>query len=397
MVIVLLLLTLSFGVALSRPASTPIYPFRALGSTILDATGDEVQFRCVNWPGHMEANTPEGLQFQPLAEIVKTLAQHPTYNCVRLTYAVELFEKEHMTLRQSFTPGNNNATTDLSPLLRNISTHNPDLVELSLVQVFEAVVDELDKQGLFVLMSNHVSKATWCCSDDDGNGWFNYGYFYANSWLSSLTSMAKVMSSHPNVVALDLRNELRSKIGNDEQITEWMKYMPMGVDAVLAGDATKLVFVSGLSYDTDLSFLNRTDLVSDAWSSQLEEKASNLVFEGHIYTWSPYGDYDGDCSNLHFGEKIGWAWANKRPMVISETGINVDSYSEDDQAWFEGCITSLIVDSRSGYGQWLLGGSYYIRDGALNAHDSFGLLTSDWREFKSEDVVKANEMMDWTK
>ena len=180
--------------------------------------------------------------------------------------------------------------------------------------------------------------------------------------------MSKLMSPHPNVVALDLRNELRSSKARDDQITEWFKFMPQGVDAVLAGDASKLIFISGLSYDNDLTFLD-SDLASDTWASQLEKLASNLIFEGHIYSWSPFGKYTGDCSELTYIEKLGWPWNNDRPMVISETGTGVDSYPTDDHSWYEDCVAGLIFDTKSGYGHWLLGGSYYIRDGNLNAPD----------------------------
>ena len=163
-------------------ASTPTYPFRALGSKIIDAQGTDIQFRCVNWAGHMEGNVPEGLGSASLENIVATLASEPTWNCVRLTYAVELFDKADLTLTQSFTSGNNNASTDLSPLLVNVTHYNPTLVDIKLTGVFEAVVEELEKAGLFVLMSNHVSKASWCCGDDDGNGWFGDEWFDVQSW-----------------------------------------------------------------------------------------------------------------------------------------------------------------------------------------------------------------------
>jgi len=81
-------------------------------------------------------------------------------------------------------------------------------------------------------------------------------------------------------------------------------------------------------------------------------------------------------------------------MVLSEIGTSVDSYEAGD-SWFEGCLTDLIVETKSGFGMWLLGGSYYVRDGELNAPDSFGLLKTDWSGFKNEDVVKANEKMAW--
>ena len=107
-----------------------------------------------------------------------------------------------------------------------------------------------------------------------------------------------------------------------------------------------------------------------------------------------YGNITDDCSQLTYEQQIGWPWKNNRPMVLSEIGTSVDSYEAGD-SWFEGCLTDLIVETKSGFGMWLLGGSYYVRDGELNAPDSFGLLKTDWSGFKNEDVVKANEKMAW--
>ena len=112
-------------------------------------------------------------------------------------------------MTDTFQPENNNATVDLSSLLPDVQKHNPDIMNMKLPQVFELVVERLAAKNLFVLMSNHVSKASWCCSIDDGNGWFGDEHFNIDEWFKSLTSMATLMKSHENVVAMDLRNELR--------------------------------------------------------------------------------------------------------------------------------------------------------------------------------------------
>jgi len=70
------------------------------------------------------------------------------------------------------------------------------------------------------------------------------------------------------------------------QIVDWMEFMPLAVEAVLAGDSSKLVFVSGLTYDNDLTFLD-SPLASEAWLKQLTEYESSIVIEAHIYTWAP--------------------------------------------------------------------------------------------------------------
>ena len=64
---------------------------------------------------------------------------------------------------------------------------------------------------------------TLCPTPLDGNGWFNKSHFDVNKWLSSLSSMALLLSQYPNAVAFDLRNELRTNsLDRVSQISDWM-------------------------------------------------------------------------------------------------------------------------------------------------------------------------------
>jgi hypothetical protein len=245
-------------------------------------------------------------------------------------------------------------------------------------------------------MSNHVSKSSWCCSFDDGNGWWNDEFFSPEAWLDSLTGMAKLMEGQRNVIAMDLRNELRTdKIGRDEQIDDFMKFVPAAVDAVLEGNPDLLVFVSGLSYDNDWSFLEE-GRNSDEWEQALVSKKSNVVFESHIYSWSPFGDISPgeSCDNLTFDEHLSWPVRNGFPMVLSEIGTSIDAYEETDLTWLN-CVRDFILEWRLGYAMWLLTGSYYFRGGELNAPDSFGLLSTDLSGYKSMDIIDKNREMQW--
>lgn len=63
--------------------------------------------------------------------------------------------------------------------------------------------------GVMVILDNHVSKAQWCCSNGDGNGWFGQGYFNISNWKNGLAFMANRYKHTPHVVGMSLRNELR--------------------------------------------------------------------------------------------------------------------------------------------------------------------------------------------
>ncbi|KAL3817356.1 hypothetical protein ACHAXA_004482 [Cyclostephanos tholiformis] len=216
--------------AMTFPSSGVKLPLSVMNDQVVDGDGSVFQFRCANWAGHMETNLPEGLQHQPLQNIVDTLASSGAFNCVRLNYAVELFAKRDMTARQSLRTSLDGA---LAPHIAPFEKHNPELIDLPLPKVFEAVVKALASRDLLVLISNHVSKAGWCCSFTDGNGWFNEGHFDVTSWISSLSSMASLLSRYPSAVAFDLRNELRTNVhGRARQISDWMRYFSQGINAL---------------------------------------------------------------------------------------------------------------------------------------------------------------------
>jgi hypothetical protein len=84
-----LLTVLTF--VLSFVVSLPNLPLSTSGRWIIDSNGKTVTYAGVNWPGHMAAMIPEGLQYQSIESIVgkiKSLGM----NSIRLTYATELVD-----------------------------------------------------------------------------------------------------------------------------------------------------------------------------------------------------------------------------------------------------------------------------------------------------------------
>lgn len=52
------------------------------------------------------------------------------------------------------------------------------------------MANECYKQGIYVHLDNHISKAMWCCSTTDGNAWFGDTYFNVANWHRAWTYMA---------------------------------------------------------------------------------------------------------------------------------------------------------------------------------------------------------------
>ncbi len=212
--------------------------------------------------------------------------------------------------------------------------------------------------------------------------------------------MASLLSQYPNVVALDLRNELRTNTRNRaSQISDWMKYIPQGISAINSANPNALIFVTGLDYDLDLAFLDEGRNTQE-WNNINTRLRNKIVFEGHMYTWSGFGAITEDCGELltNFDKRLGWPKRNNRPLVITEFGLDTNTFPDGPSSlqWFS-CVKRFIVDKKLGYAAWTLGGDYYSRDGNVNHEESYGLLNSQWSAFKKNSIfVRSFQAMDWT-
>ena len=84
------------------------------------------------------------------------------------------------------------------------------------------MVSKLGDNNVMVILDNHLSKPGWCCSNNDGNGFFGDQYFDPQLWTSGLAKMASMFSSSTNVVAMSLRNEPR---GPRQNTGDWYRYL----------------------------------------------------------------------------------------------------------------------------------------------------------------------------
>ena len=365
------------------------FPLSANGSQIIDSNGTVAQMRCANWPGHIDLMLPEGLQWAPIATIVDSLVGTDVFNCIRFTYAVDLFyEGSTLTVRQSIQRFN------LSVLIADIEKNNPNLIDQPLIAAFDAVVTACNEANIMVLFDNQVSNPSWCCSDTDGNGWWNDQYFNVSRWLYSLSAIAAHFN-HPqfdNVVAFSLRNELRtSTLTYQDQLRDWYQYVPLGLEALQRGNPSALKFVSGLDYDCNLAFLNDPYDNKTHWQKVFTGYAAHLVFEAHIYSWSGFGNNTDDCSQIlpeYYGG-IGWPLQNNRPLVLTETGLVQRAYpNNQNEFMYWHCLAMFILKYRVGFGIWVYGGSYMYLHGTINSPDPFGTLNSDFNGYAGPAFLK---------
>ncbi|GMY26362.1 glycosyl hydrolase 5 family protein-like [Fagus crenata] len=332
---------------------------------IVNEAGQRVKLACVNWVSHMEPMVAEGLNKQPLDAISKKIVSMG-FNCVRLTWPIYLVTNESLaslTVRESF------QRVGLSQYIAGIQAKNPSIIDVSLIKAFQAVVSNLGANNLMVILDNHVSKPGWCCSEGDGNGFFGDKYFNPDLWIKGLTRMATIFKGVPNVVGMSLRNEPR---GPRQNVPDWFRYMPKGAEAVHSANPNVLVILSGLNYDTDLSFLqNRTVKLTFT---------GKLVFEVHRYgftdgdTWK-YRNANEACAKVQdtIMRVAGFLLEQGWPLFVSEFGMDLRGNDVLLNRYMN-CFFALAAELDFDWNIWTLGGNYYIKQGVTEFEEYYGML-----------------------
>ncbi|PWA81786.1 ricin B, lectin domain, Glycoside hydrolase [Artemisia annua] len=344
-----------------------------------DLTGERVKFKCVNWPAHLEPMLAEGLDKRPLSLIAKHVGLLG-FNCVRLSYATHMFTRySNKTVVQSF------RDLKLTNAINGLQMNNPQVLNLTLVDALSKVIDVIVSYGVMVVLDNHISRPMWCCSNDDGNGFFGDKDFDPREWLNGWTIVGARYRNTPMVVAMSLRNELR---GRRQNVNEWYRWVRQGVTTIHKANPNVLIIVSGLNYDLDFSYLKSKPL-------GLENVLPNkIVYETHMYSFS-----DGQAKWLHrplnqncdsvirdINKRVGFVTTGPHPapLFISEFGVNLMGTNRADN-YFLTCYMAYLAESDLDWALWALQGSYYLRQGVQNTDEQYGLLDTNWTQLRNPD------------
>jgi len=162
--------------ALGANAAMLFPPLSTAGADIVDAEGNKVQLKCVNWYGaQLHQLVPSGLDQRPLDSIATIISEDLSLNCVRLVYALEMVRRGSELVE--------NATSLLAA--------NPTLQLNSYMGVFDATVAALTERGLVVILNNHNSDGGWCCHDYDKNGLWYTDTYPEWEWLAHLDALTR--------------------------------------------------------------------------------------------------------------------------------------------------------------------------------------------------------------
>ncbi|KAI0460491.1 glycoside hydrolase family 5 protein [Xylaria acuta] len=398
-----------FGAAL--PALGINLPLRTSSRWILDADGNRVKLRCVNWAGHLEANTPEGLNKQSVSYIADFVAAQG-FNCVRLTYSIDHALSPDVPLSQAFTNAAAAANVDvnaMSSMYTQVVEKNSFAATGTTRDAYAAVIAALWNKGVMTILDNHVSKASWCCGLTDGNGWWDKGagynsansrFFNTDNWLKGVESMAAWAKSQPGVVGMGLRNEIREFLlqGTFNGREDWYNFLGQAATRVHQANPDVLILVGGTQSTTDLTHI-RTEGNID-WSAW----AGKHVWEWHAYEFTvTYALAKGSCGSLKnaYGLFNGFVLeqgkAYTSPLILSEfgfgmTGGNNMGLSDGDNTYFQ-CLREYVLSNDSEWAIWSLMGSYYVREGTLDYDEGFGVMDHNWVGLRNKDLPALLEPM----
>jgi endoglucanase len=169
-------------------------PLSTKENRIIDSMGKQIRFAGVNWYGaHMKRHVVNGLDKRSISEIAGHIASLG-FNCVRLPFSNEMY-------------------WDNPSVAADTVGANPQFAGRPAMEVYDAVVAELTRKGIMVILNDHNSDAQWCCSEEDGNGLWYTNKYPVERWRKMWVELVRRYRTNPLVVGADLRNELRKANG----------------------------------------------------------------------------------------------------------------------------------------------------------------------------------------
>ncbi len=374
----------------SSAAASERFPLSTDGRYIVDRDGQRFKVQAVNWYGaHLVGEIVGGLDQQSLAHIVNLIKDFG-FNAVRL-------------------PFSNTMLRTTQPVSADAVRANPQLQNLSPLQVFDATVEALTAAGIVVFLNNHSTYSEWCCGYDANGLWIHSGSpdkmdQNLSQWENDWLMLIERYKNNKAVVAADLRNEVRTgKLGDTilPQIPNWGRgdqndWHKAAEDLgrkILAVNPDILIVVEGINWWGTIPLLgsgSRPHLMPVRDRPVHLPGNNKLVYAAHNYTHiGPEHNGNASVSKGPLYSELGtealrqtldkeWGFVSEpgqfytAPVWVSEFGAARDNASELDKAWFRDLITYMI-DKDLDFAYWPLN------------HESYGLVSADWSKTLDDD------------
>lgn len=201
---------------------------------------------------------------------------------------------------------------------------------------------------------------------------------------------------------MSLYNELRPPFSDEKpDLMEnytwavWYDEVKRGAGAIHQANPDVLIFLSGINGDTDLQpVVEGTALVpgnATFNSGDFAGYREKLVLELHsydiVFPVANCPSYNDNLFEMGYSAQTGNA-TNRFPVVMTEWGFTNDA-STWRNSTYATCVQQFLKDVVPGAGWmiWVIGGSYYTRQGDQDHDESWGLLTHDWSDWRSPEFI----------
>jgi endoglucanase len=354
--------------------------FHTSGSQIVDAAGHNVKLAGVNWFG-MESGrySPDGLNVRNYKEMMDQMADLG-FNSIRLPFSDQLFDA-----------GSKPNGIDFNK--------NPDLANLTGLQVMDKIVDYAGQIGLKIILDHHRSSAGAGASE---NGlWYNDTYNEAK-WISDWTMLAKHYAGNSTVIGGDLHNEPHNGTWGGGGANDWAAAAERAGNAVLKANPNWLIFVEGVESYQNNYYWWGGNLMGVKDRPVTLDSPGHVVYSPHDYPNSIYGQpwFNDPSFPNNLPAKFDQMWGyiareNIAPVYLGEFGSKLTD--PKDQAWLTKIEAYLSGDYDANGTKDIAAG----KEGASwtwwswnpNSGDTGGILKDDWTSVNDNKVSNLKPIM----
>jgi endoglucanase len=341
-------------------AMTIPLPLSTIGAKIVDATGKTVLLRGVNWFGmETETHVPHGLwqrDYKDMLAQMKMLG----YNLIRLPYSVA-------GLR----------SPDISGIDFSIGS-NIELQGKTPLEVMDLIVQEAQKQGLFILLDSHRLN-----DQRIPELWYGDG-FTEEDWIDTWKMLAERYKNQANVIGADLKNEPHGKAswGTNDLATDWRLAAERVGNAILSINPNWLIIVEGVENNVPGQRLKHH------WQGGNLEGVKRFpvrLSRRHKLVYSPHEYGPGVFNQPYFSERsfpknlidrwqIGFNYIstqNIAPILIGEFGGRQVDTNSPEGIW-QNELVKYIQKHNLSFAYWSWN---------PNSADTGGILLDDWQNY----------------
>ncbi|MCM3805442.1 glycoside hydrolase family 5 protein [Streptomyces sp. DR7-3] len=386
-------------------------PLSTRGRYIVDAKGDRFRLKSANWDGAQGSWTGSGSVDDPANHHGGQNSFGIPLGLDRVPLPTLLADFHRLGVNSIRLPFSNEMIHATAPVPDGAVAANAQLRGKTPLEIFDAVVSALGRDGFAVILNNHTNTTRWCCGIDGNERW-NSGQS-TQAWIDDWVFMARRYADDPGVVGADLYNEVRRDILDDPNWGlgdqhDWYAAAQSAADRILTeGDPDLLIVIEGINWTglpVDGLPHERPTLAPARTLSHTLVNSHKLVYSAHFYgytgprhsgatgvgeTHDPrYQDFSREELHRVLTEQAFFVAEDSgrhytAPVWISEFGIGSGETGTAPRAWFTN-ITDYFADHDADFAYWPLVGWEGHDDWSLLRYDSAGrrsgiLDQADWR------------------